>query len=76
MDDVSNISGERQNQLERACTEMKAYCKKLVTGEEVVCQSNRYKNLLSSSQLSRLMEKFEMALYCIDANEIGEDEDW
>ena len=71
MDDVSYIDAERQFQLTDACVAMKAYCKKLVTGEEMICQSNQYKNLFSASQLSKMVQKFEQTLECIDANYRG-----
>ena len=66
MDDVSLIDPERRTQLSNACAAMKAYCKKLVTGEAMICQSNRYKNLFSASQLSKMVHKFEQTLECID----------
>ena len=68
MDDVSHIDAERQFQLTNAHVAMKAYCKKLVTGEAMICQSNRYKNLFSASQLSKMVHKFEQTLECIDNN--------
>ena len=68
MDDVSYIDAERQFQLTNAYVAMKAYCKKLATGEEMICQSNRYKNLFSANQLSEMVQKFEQVLECIDAN--------
>ena len=69
MDDIdvmmSYIDAGRQFVLTNSYVAMKKYCKKLVTGEEMICQSNRYKNLFSASQLSKLVQKFEQMLECI-----------
>ena len=73
MDDVSDIDVERRYQLERACIDMKAYCKKLVTGEEMIGQSSRCKNLSSSSQLHKIVEKMDETLECIDRNYFRDD---
>ena len=66
MDDFSYIDFGRQFELTNAYVAMKTYCKKLVSGETIICQSNRYKNLFLASQLSKMVQKFEQTLECID----------
>ena len=52
-------------ELYRAHDEMKDYARKLLTGEEMVSRSIRSLNVLSASQLHRLLEKFELVLRCL-----------
>ena len=66
MDDFSYIDFDRQFELTNAYVAMKTYCKKLVSGEKMICQSNRYKNLFLASQLSKMVQKFEQTLECIE----------
>ena len=48
--------------LERARGEMKNFCKKLITGEEVISDSNKSMNVLFSLQLQRILKKLDSAL--------------
>ena len=50
--------------LRRASDEMKSYCKKLITGEEVISRTNRAINVLSSLQLQIILEMLDTTLRC------------
>ena len=65
-------------ELQRAHGEMKDYARKLLTGEEVVSRSIRALNVLSASQLHRMLEKFELVLRCLryDLTHLELHSDW
>ena len=52
------------NVLELILDEMKNFAKKLITGEEMISQSNRAENVLSALQMDRIIDKFESIIEC------------
>ena len=52
--------------LQRAHDEMKNYCKKLITGEEMISRSNRAINVLSSVQLQKVLGKLNIIISCFE----------
>ena len=48
--------------LQRARDEMKNFCKKLITGEEMISDTNKSMNVLFSLQLQRILKKLDAAL--------------
>ena len=51
--------------LRRARIQMQLYCKRLITGEEMICRSTRSINVLASLQLQRILERLRLTIECI-----------
>ena len=55
----------RPDQMRDAVSDMRNYCNKLMTGEEMISQSDRPLNVLSATQLFEIVEKVEVSIECL-----------
>ena len=55
---------------------IKGFAKKLITGEEMISRSNRAENVLSASQLLRMLEKLSSIIECFNATVRRLEDDW
>ena len=67
---------ENNNVLELIRREMKIFYKKLITGEEMVSQSNRAENVLSALQMDKLIDRFKNITHCFRRKMFGCEYDW
>ena len=65
----------RHNALESAQDHMQTFCRKLITGEEMISRSNRAFNVLAATQLQRILQELDTTLRCIDRQHLNEDTD-
>ena len=54
-----------RDQMKAAASDMRNYCDKLMTGEEVISESNRALNVLSATQVFEMAEKVKSVIKCI-----------
>ena len=66
----------RSDELRMVRAEMKAYAKKLITGQEMISQSNRAENVLSALQMHNLVDKVFSIKLCFDGYMVGEKDYW
>ena len=60
-----NFEKWRPDQIRDAASDMRNYCDKLMTGEEMISESNRPLNVLSATQLFEVVEKMQVAIECL-----------
>ena len=75
-DDQSLEAAQRARyaQLQLVYDQMEGYAGKLITGEEMICRSNRALNVLSASQLQKMLEKLESIINCFERHHTADDE--
>ena len=78
---IANWSGfvdERlYQQLHRVLIQIENYCRKLITGEEMISRSSRLHNVMFSVQLQKILDKLQMMRNCV-AEQVfpDDDDDW
>ena len=61
------------DQLHQVIMEIEDYCRKLITGEEMISRSSRLKNVVFSLQLQKVLEKLQMMNNCVSSQVFPDD---
>ena len=63
--DNNDIDDWRPDEMKAAASDMRNYSNKLMTGEEMICPSNRALNVLCATQVFKIAGKVDVAIDCI-----------